>query len=54
MRDFFELRTDQTVDGEKLALSRISETEYHKKLLLEEQKNHCLKSARIKGVRPFR
>ena len=45
-RDFFDLRADQAAQGEKAALSRLSEAEYHTRLLLEEQKNRKLSEAR--------
>ena len=45
--DFLELRANHASQGEqKKALSRLSEAEYHTRLLLEEQKNHILSEAR--------
>ena len=41
-----ELRTYEAAEGEKAALSRLSEAEYHTILLLEDPKNHILSEAR--------
>ena len=45
-----KLRTDETAAGEKAAESRLSEAEFHKGLILEEQRQIFEdKSARAKG-----
>ena len=44
--DFLELRADQAAQGEQAALSKLSEAEYHTRLLLEEQRNQILSEAR--------
>ena len=41
-----KLRADEADEGEKAALSRLSEAEYHTRLLLEDPKNHILSEAR--------
>ena len=45
VRDFLELR-DQAAQGEQAALSKLSEAEYHSRLLFEEQRNQILSAAR--------
>ena len=44
--DFLELQADHAAQGEQAAPSKLSEAEYHTRLLLEEQKNHLLSDAR--------
>ena len=45
IRDFLELPADH-VQGEKAAVSRLSKSKNHTRLLLEEQKSHILSEAR--------
>ena len=45
IRDFFERRPDHAVRGEKVALSKLSEAEYHTRLLLEEEGDFFLSEA---------
>ena len=45
MRDLLELHADHDAQGEKAAPLKLSEAEYHTRLLLEEQKNHLMSEA---------
>ena len=44
--DFLQWQTDQAAQGEQAALTKISEAEYHTRLLVEEQKKPLLSEAR--------
>ena len=43
---FLETQADHVARGEQAALSKLSETEYHTRLFLEEPKNHLLSETR--------
>ena len=46
MRDLLALQADHAAQGEQAARSKLSEAEYHTRLLLEAQRNHQLSEAR--------
>ena len=46
MHDLLDLQADHAAQGEQAARSKLSEAEYHARLLLEAQRNHQLSEAR--------